>query len=345
MQDRFFQRLLFVLIAVTVLAPAQEPVKPKLNPRIITATRQVQTFINLEMQMLRTIQKKDKAGLQAMLTEEFQVEMPDADLTPAEDWVDSVMAKDFTLKSFGIREMSVVDLGTAAVVKFERSQEAIHKGNADNGEFFVVDLWKKDGDNWKLANRYVAKISSVVPNQANRQELVHPSARLAGKRCFTSDLLLRNSVTSCPASFLAGVGDQIASAAAAAPCADRKGEIVAPGGLAAEHGRGLKDEDGNLVLAHLVDQLRPGLLLRVHQVAADQLERRVLGQLRLIEGKGKLALIPRLYRMPVFREHVQVAGSQHRHVLVHQPGDRRNRLPFAARARSPSAASNTRVSG
>ena len=29
-----------------------------------------------------------------------------------------------------------------------------------SGEFFVVDLWKKDGDAWKLANRYVSKVSS-----------------------------------------------------------------------------------------------------------------------------------------------------------------------------------------
>jgi hypothetical protein len=27
----------------------------------------------------------------------------------------------------------------------------------------VVDLWKKDGDTWKLANRYVSKVSSIVP--------------------------------------------------------------------------------------------------------------------------------------------------------------------------------------
>ena len=41
MPVRFFQRLMSVLIAATVLAGAQEPVKPKLNPRIVTATRQV----------------------------------------------------------------------------------------------------------------------------------------------------------------------------------------------------------------------------------------------------------------------------------------------------------------
>jgi uncharacterized protein DUF4440 len=161
MPGYFVRNLLSVLIAVTLLATAQEPVKPKLHPRIITATRQAQIFIDLEMQMLRTIQKKDQPGLQAMLTDEFAIEMPDADPLPGEDWVDSVMAKDFTLKSFAIREMSVVDLGNAAVVKFERRQEAVYKGSAVGGEFFIVDVWKKDGDKWKLANRFVSRSSAT----------------------------------------------------------------------------------------------------------------------------------------------------------------------------------------
>ena len=162
MPVRFLLRSLSVLIAVAMFATAQEPVKPKLSPRIITATKQVQIFLGLEMQMLQSVKKKDKAGLQAMLTEEFQVEMPDADPTQGEDWVDSVMAKDFILKSSAIREMSVVDLGNAAVVKFERRQEAAYKGASAGGQFFVVDVWKKDGDTWKLANRFVSKVSSVV---------------------------------------------------------------------------------------------------------------------------------------------------------------------------------------
>ncbi len=57
--------------------------------------------------------------------------------------------------------MSVIDLGNAAVVKFDRIQEATFKGKPDGGEFFVVDVWKKNGDTWKLASRYVSKVSSV----------------------------------------------------------------------------------------------------------------------------------------------------------------------------------------
>ena len=119
--SRFFHRLMSVLIAVTVLAGAQEPVKPKLNPRIVTATRQVSMFSDLEIQMLKAVQKKDKAALQAMLTDDCVIEMPNADRLPGDEWVDSVMAKDFTLKSFAMRNVFAVDLGNAAVVKFERA--------------------------------------------------------------------------------------------------------------------------------------------------------------------------------------------------------------------------------
>jgi len=160
MRVRFFARLLLVLIVTAFFSAAQEPVKPALTPRIITATKQVTIFNGLEKQLLQAVQKKDKAAAQAMLSDDLNIEMPDADPLPGDDWLDSVMAKDYTLKSFVVRQMSAIDLGNAVVVKFDRLQEAVSKGKADSGEFFVVDVWKKDGDNWKLANRYIAKVSS-----------------------------------------------------------------------------------------------------------------------------------------------------------------------------------------
>jgi ketosteroid isomerase-like protein len=150
-----------IVLAIFTDGSAQEPVKPALTPRIITATKQVAMFSGLENQLLKAVQKKDKAATQAMLSDDLIIEMPDADPLPGDDWLDSVMAKDFTLKSFGVRQMSAIDLGKAVVVKFDRIQEASSKGQADNGEFFVVDVWKKTGDTWKLASRYVSKVSSV----------------------------------------------------------------------------------------------------------------------------------------------------------------------------------------
>ena len=142
---------------------SQEPVKPPLSSRIKTATRQATLFNNLETQMLLAVQKKDQAALTAMLTDDFAVEMPNADRMAGEDWVNSVMAKDFALEKFGVHQMSVIDLGNAAVAKYERLQQATQQGASENGQFFVIDLWKKNGDQWKLANRYVSRVSSTVP--------------------------------------------------------------------------------------------------------------------------------------------------------------------------------------
>jgi len=161
MRVNFFAYLLSVLIVTPMFSTAQEPEKPALTPRIITATKQVAIFKRLENELLQAIQKKDKAAAQVMLSDDLNIEMPDADPLPGDDWLDSVMSKDYTLKSFVVRQMSAIDLGNAVVVKYDRLQEATFKGQADNGEFFVVDLWKKDGDNWKLASRYVSKVSST----------------------------------------------------------------------------------------------------------------------------------------------------------------------------------------
>ena len=153
--------LFLALLPCAVLAVAQEPVKPKLTPTIITATKQVTMFTGLEKQLLQAVQKKDKSAVTAMTADDFQIEMPDADPLAREDWLDSVAEKDFTLKSFILRQMSVADLGDAAVVKYDRVQQVTFKGKDESGEFFVVDLWKKSGDSWKLGNRYVAKIAQV----------------------------------------------------------------------------------------------------------------------------------------------------------------------------------------
>jgi ketosteroid isomerase-like protein len=150
-----------IVLFATLSVAAQEPIKPPLNPRIITATRQVSIFTNLETQLLKAVQAKDQAALKNLVADDCMVEMPDADPLSSDDWISSVLAKDFQLKSFQVRQVSALEQGETVIVKFDRVQESTYKGTPDSGEFFVIDVWKKSGDSWKLANRYVAKISSV----------------------------------------------------------------------------------------------------------------------------------------------------------------------------------------
>jgi Domain of unknown function (DUF4440) len=164
MQNHRFSHPFAISLLLCFVAAAQEPVKPKLTPTIVTATKQVTLFAGLEKQFLQAVQKKDKAAIQAFLSDDFEIAMPDADPLAGDDWLDAVIANDFSLKSFVVRQISVADLGGSAVVKFDRLQEATFKGKNESGEFFVVDLWKKSGDAWKLANRYVSKIGSLPEN-------------------------------------------------------------------------------------------------------------------------------------------------------------------------------------
>lgn len=155
-----------LLILLLAQAICQEPVKPKLTPRIITATRQVTQFSGAERDMLQAVQKKDKAALEAMIADDCQIAFPKSDPLDCRDWVDSLLAKDFILKSFAIRNVSVADLGDAVLVNFDRVQQATNAGKDLSGQFFVVDLWRKSGDSWKLANRYVSKAESAAAHAA-----------------------------------------------------------------------------------------------------------------------------------------------------------------------------------
>jgi ketosteroid isomerase-like protein len=153
--------VLVISLAISLAVSAQEPVKPPLSARIITATRQVSIFTDMERQLLKAIQGKDQAALNTLVAEDCIIEMPDSDPLPAEDWMAAVLSKDYVVKSSTVRQVSAVEQGDAVVVKFDRVQEATWKGAPDSGEFFVVDLWKKSGDSWKLATRYVSKVSST----------------------------------------------------------------------------------------------------------------------------------------------------------------------------------------
>jgi hypothetical protein len=171
----------FSIFLLVSAVPAQEPVKPPLTPRIITATRQVTLFTGIEKQMLQAVESKNRAQLESMLAEDCSIALPRADSLDCSDWLDSVMSKEFSLQTFAIRGMSVTDMGDASLVNYERVQKASHEGKDVSGEFFVLDLWKKSGGSWKLVNRYVFTNSArVLACPHSRPEAIKPRGRLSG---------------------------------------------------------------------------------------------------------------------------------------------------------------------
>jgi ketosteroid isomerase-like protein len=174
MQTRFVLSLLSVLCSMMLAASAQEPLKPPVTPRIMTATRQVTLFTDLEKRILTSIQKKDAASLKTLLADDFEIWMPNGDPIAAEDWIPAVTGN-YTLKSFRLSQMAARDFGDTVVVKFTRDQQAEINGKNDSGEYFVVDVWRKDGESWRLSDRYVTKVSAVVPT--NKRTAPKPTGK------------------------------------------------------------------------------------------------------------------------------------------------------------------------
>jgi len=140
------------------------PVRPQ--KRIITKTRLVALFSDLENQLFQAVQSKDRAGLDSILAEDFQLWTPNppGDPVPREDWKNQSLAEN--LKEFQIRQMaarSVEENVTVVSFVLTKAEEGVGKPPAR--DYFVVDLWQKSEDKWKLSDRYASPLSVVSSRQ------------------------------------------------------------------------------------------------------------------------------------------------------------------------------------
>jgi hypothetical protein len=135
--------------------------------RIPTVTRWVKLFTELESSLAASIKAGDEAGLQKLLADDFELRtgsMP-ASPTPRAEWIRSLLLRHDV--AYSIEQMAVHDLGNHAVVSFvEKSASGSEAKVAPN--IFVVDVWKRSGNDWKLAIRYASATSRdlVVPGAA-----------------------------------------------------------------------------------------------------------------------------------------------------------------------------------
>ena len=124
--------------------------------RVPTVSRLVMQFTEREMQLDQRIRGRDAAGAGNYLTDDFELRasnQPGRPI-PRADW----LAQSVQSPGPGNRvtQMAVHDLGDTAVVSFMQGPDT-------GGSFFVVDVWRRSGSDWKLAVRYAAPIAGNVP--------------------------------------------------------------------------------------------------------------------------------------------------------------------------------------
>jgi hypothetical protein len=143
------------LLAIWIAAPTIAAAQPHAPARIVTTTRLVAQYSDLEHRLDRAIQHRDRAALDKILDDSFEQwsPAPPGEPMPRDEWMHHALTG-VTLRSFRVRQMAVRTIGDTAVVSFTEDRDATCGGRECSGSRFIVDLWQARGGAPHLLVRY-----------------------------------------------------------------------------------------------------------------------------------------------------------------------------------------------
>jgi hypothetical protein len=138
----------FVVASLPSLAADDQPT----GGRVPTVTRLVKLFLEKEASLGAAVRNADATALGSLLTDDFELRTGAraASPIPRADWMRELLrARD---PGGEVSRMAVHDFGVVAIASFTQS--------AAGGPVFVVDVWRGQGTDWKLAVRYASPAGS-----------------------------------------------------------------------------------------------------------------------------------------------------------------------------------------
>ncbi|HEY2970051.1 MAG TPA: hypothetical protein VGK75_16980 [Casimicrobiaceae bacterium] len=138
----------FVVASLPSLAVDDQPT----GGRVPTVTRLVKLFLEKEASLGAAVRNADAIALGSLLTDDFELRTGAraASPIPRADWMRELLR---TRDAGGeISRMAVHDFGVVAIASFTQ--------DAAGGPVFIVDVWRGQGSDWKLAVRYASPAGS-----------------------------------------------------------------------------------------------------------------------------------------------------------------------------------------
>ena len=125
-------------------------------------------FANLEKRLGDAIVARDRVALESLLANDFELRTSrsGSELTLRDDWLEAATAT-YRIRTYRIRRLASRRFGETAVVSFFYEQQASFQGKDISGDFFIVDVWQKAGDDWKIAARYCSGPGVIPKPPAN----------------------------------------------------------------------------------------------------------------------------------------------------------------------------------
>ncbi len=150
MNSRLSFRPTLLCLAYCVLAVASASTAAGPNEkRIPVVTRLVKLFAEQEKALIASVDSGKVDDINEILTEDFEVRtaLEPGSPVPRADWVKESINEKHGAKE--LRQMAVHDYGDIAVVSFVRINST-----DKTTEVFIIDVWKRNADKWKLSTRY-----------------------------------------------------------------------------------------------------------------------------------------------------------------------------------------------
>lgn len=153
---------LLVLLFFVLLAPQCLSAQASVSGM---PTIEVDFFTRLEKRLMDAVAAQDRPALDSLLAQDFELRTSQSggELTLRDDWLESATTK-YKVPSCRITGLTVRQIGSTAIVNFFCEQQANFTRKDLSGRFFVVDIWQKPGNDWKLLNRYSAGPEVNRPN-------------------------------------------------------------------------------------------------------------------------------------------------------------------------------------
>ena len=112
-------------------------------------------FSKLEKRIGDAVVAQDRAALESLLGNDFELRTTrtGGELTLRDEWLEAATTT-YRIRSYHVTRVTVRQFGETAVVSFFYKHQASFQGKDISGDFFIVDVWQKAGNDWKIAARY-----------------------------------------------------------------------------------------------------------------------------------------------------------------------------------------------
>jgi hypothetical protein len=156
----------FVLTAAASLGLAATASRAQpTRSRVVTVTRLVKIFLDQESRLLDALEKRDRAALEGLLGDDFEMRVGASPGTPIPraEWLNAALAADAPdVSAYLVEQMAVHEIDELAIASFLlQAADPGRKGAPPS--VFVVDTWDRDGDSWRLRVRYAMPVTGKSP--------------------------------------------------------------------------------------------------------------------------------------------------------------------------------------